>query len=279
MASNPPPPPPPPPARDDDRPGGSRPQAQGFSRYAVWIALGSLMVILAATVLFPSSNRESVDYADFIERVEEGEVVEAVYDNTDGGIDFLDRNGTEFSTVGPTPLPDDDNSLIRTQTETFEFVTPTPNFFASLLPLLIPVSLLILFFIWMQRRAQGQMGGIMQIGRSKAKTYSTERPGTMFDDVAGYEGVKQEITEIVDFLKHPERFGEIGARVPKGVLLVGPPGTGKTLLAKAVAGEAGVPFLLVTGSDFMEMFVGVGASRVRDMFEQAKEEDTKSGKT
>ncbi len=270
MASNPPPPPPPPPARDDDRPGGSRPQAQGFSRYAVWIALGSLMVILAATVLFPSSNRESVDYADFIERVEEGEVVEAVYDNTDGGIDFLDRNGTEFSTVGPTPLPDDDNSLIRTQTEKFEFVTPTPNFFASLLPLLIPVSLLILFFIWMQRRAQGQMGGIMQIGRSKAKTYSTERPGTMFDDVAGYEGVKQEITEIVDFLKHPERFTEIGARVPKGVLLVGPPGTGKTLLAKAVAGEAGVPFLSVTGSDFMEMFVGVGASRVRDLFDSAR---------
>ena len=105
------------------------------------------------------------------------------------------------------------------------------------------------------------MGSIMSIGRSKAKTYTTERPGTTFDDVAGYDGVKQEITEIVDFLKTPERFAEIGARVPKGVLLVGPPGTGKTLIAKAVAGEAGVPFLSVTGSDFMEMFVGVGASR------------------
>ena len=101
------------------------------------------------------------------------------------------------------------------------------------------------------------MGSIMSIGRSRAKTYTTERPGTTFDDVAGYEGVKQEITEIVDFLKTPERFAEIGARVPKGVLLVGPPGTGKTLIAKAVAGEAGVPFLSVTGSDFMEMFVGV----------------------
>jgi cell division protease FtsH len=114
------------------------------------------------------------------------------------------------------------------------------------------------------------MGGIMSIGRSKAKTYSTERPGTTFADVAGYEGVKQDIKEVVDFLKTPERFREIGARIPKGVLLVGPPGTGKTLIARAVAGEAGVPFLSVTGSDFMEMFVGVGASRVRDLFASAK---------
>jgi len=114
------------------------------------------------------------------------------------------------------------------------------------------------------------MGGIMSIGRSRAKTYSSERPGTTFADVAGYDGVKQEITEVVDFLKHPERFRDIGARIPKGILLVGPPGTGKTLIARAVAGEAGVPFLSVTGSDFMEMFVGVGASRVRDLFESAR---------
>jgi cell division protease FtsH len=132
------------------------------------------------------------------------------------------------------------------------------------------VALLIGFFIWMQRRASGQMGSIMQIGRSRAKTYSTERPGTTFADVAGYEGVKQEINEVVDFLKAPGRFAQIGARIPKGVLLVGPPGTGKTLIARAVAGEAGVPFLSVTGSDFMEMFVGVGASRVRDLFQSAR---------
>jgi cell division protease FtsH len=114
------------------------------------------------------------------------------------------------------------------------------------------------------------MGGIMSIGRSRAKTYSTERPGTTFADVAGYEGVKQEIREVVEFLKYPDKFGEIGARIPKGILLVGPPGTGKTLIARAVAGEAGVPFLSVTGSDFMEMFVGVGASRVRDLFQSAR---------
>ena len=124
---------------------------------------------------------------------------------------------------------------------------PTPNFFATMIPLLLPFLLIIGFFVWMNRRAQGQMGGIMSIGRSKAKTYTTERPATLFADVAGYEGVKREIAEVVDFLKEPERFLEIGAKIPKGVLLVGPPGTGKTLIARAVAGEAGVPFLSVSG--------------------------------
>ncbi len=148
--------------------------------------------------------------------------------------------------------------------------TATPNFLEEWLPLLFPVVLIILFFVWMQRRSQGQMGNIMSIGRSRAKTYTTERPGTTFADVAGYDGVKQEITEVVEFLKYPEKFGQIGARIPKGILLVGPPGTGKTLIARAVAGEAGVPFLSVSGSDFMEMFVGVGASRVRDLFQSAR---------
>ena len=139
-----------------------------------------------------------------------------------------------------------------------------------MLPFLLPFALIIGLFWWMQRRAQGQMNGIMSIGRSKARMYTTERPETGFDDVAGYAGVKQEITEVVDFLKAPERYAAVGARIPKGILLVGPPGTGKTLIARAVAGEAGVPFLSVTGSDFMEMFVGVGASRVRDLFQTAR---------
>ena len=116
------------------------------------------------------------------------------------------------------------------------------------------------------------MSGIMSIGRSKAKTFSSDRPSTTFEDVAGYSGVKQEISEVVDFLKTPARFKEIGAKIPKGVLLVGPPGTGKTLIARAVAGEAGVPFMSVSGSDFMEMFVGVGASRVRDLFQTARKQ-------
>src|SRR6476620_2996065 len=114
------------------------------------------------------------------------------------------------------------------------------------------------------------MGAVMNIGRSRAKVYNTDKPKTTFSDVAGYGAVKEEINEVVDFLKEPDRFAEIGARIPKGVLLVGPPGTGKTLIARAVAGEVGVPFLSVSGSDFMEMFVGVGASRVRDLFETAR---------
>jgi cell division protease FtsH len=156
------------------------------------------------------------------------------------------------------------------QEKNVEFDTPQPNPWLSILPYLIFPIFIVGIFWFMSRRAQGQMGSIMSIGRSRAKTYSSERPGTTFADVAGYEGVKQEITEVVDFLKHPEKFGQIGARIPKGVLLVGPPGTGKTLIARAVAGEAGVPFLSVSGSDFMEMFVGVGASRVRDLFQSAR---------
>jgi cell division protease FtsH len=139
-----------------------------------------------------------------------------------------------------------------------------------LLPIILPFAFVIAFFMWMQRRAMGQAGSIMSVGKSKAKAYQADKPSTTFSDIAGYDGVKLEIKEVVDFLRKPERFKEIGARVPKGILLVGPPGTGKTLFARAVAGEAGVGFLSVTGSDFMEMFVGVGASRVRDLFAQAK---------
>ena len=136
--------------------------------------------------------------------------------------------------------------------------------------LFLPFILIIVFFVWLQRRAAGQMGNVMSIGRSRAKAYTADKPSTTFADIAGYEGVKQEIREVVDFLRMPDQFKEIGARVPKGILLVGPPGTGKTLFARAVAGEAGVGFLSGTGSDFMEMFVGVGASRVRDLFQQAR---------
>jgi len=268
MANPPPPPPPPPKKSGDGPPPPPRPAATGWPRYAVWIALGSIIAILLTTTLASTEDSTEVPYSEFIAQVESGEVTSGKYDNNNGRITFT-VSGAEFSTVGPIPLPDDDTALINSQTE-FKFDTPTPNFLQQWLPLLLPIGLLILFFWWMQRRAQGQMGNVMSIGRSKAKTYSTERPGTMFDDVAGYDGVKLEITEVVDFLKHPERFAEIGARVPKGMLLVGPPGTGKTLIAKAVAGEAGVPFLSVTGSDFMEMFVGVGASRVRDLFDSAR---------
>ena len=236
----------------------------------------ALFVLVVAVLVLPpllgSPSRTEMSYGDFMRRAEEGKVAKAAVNNDTGRISGELADGTRFSVDGPRPLPDADSATLRAKVPKLNFDNSTPNFFTSLLPLLLPVALLIGFFIWMNRRAQGQMSGIMSIGRSKAKVYTTERPRTTFADVAGYEGVKQEIREVVDFLKSTERFKEIGARIPKGVLLVGPPGTGKTLLARAVAGEAGVPFLSVTGSDFMEMFVGVGASRVRDLFQTARKQ-------
>ena len=270
MAQSPPPSQPPPGPGDAE--GTPRPQTTPhWTRWLAWIAL----LVILGTLILPSmlsqDDTESMTYSQFLDLVADGGVVSVEINNNNGAIDGELADGGTFLTTGPTELPPEDYTLIRDNLgANVEFKTPTSSIWGSLLPLLLPVGLLILFFWWMQRRAQGQMGGIMSIGRSRAKTYSTERPATTFDDVAGYEGVKREITEVVNFLREPERFARIGARIPKGILLVGPPGTGKTLIARAVAGEAGVPFLSVTGSDFMEMFVGVGASRVRDLFASAR---------
>ena len=250
---------------------GTRPSRdQGWPRWGIWLVLGLIASALFLPNLFPADDLDEVTYDRFLGRVAAHEVTEVLVDNLTGRIEFTDVEGVLHVTAGPLELSIDDRRLLAESGAAVLFETPKPGFLQSWLPLLLPVGMIILFFWWIQRRAQGQMGGMMSIGRSRAKTYSSERPGTTFDDVAGYEGVKMEIREVVDFLKDTEKFSEIGARVPKGVLLVGPPGTGKTLIARAVAGEAGVPFLSVTGSDFMEMFVGVGASRVRDLFETAR---------
>ena len=144
------------------------------------------------------------------------------------------------------------------------------SFWYDLLSLL-PFVFFLGLFIWLGRRTRRQLaGGIMGIGGSKAKVYDEDRPSTRFSDIAGYEGAKQEVMEVVDFLKHPDRYAKAGAIGPRGVLMAGPPGTGKTLMARAVAGEAEVPFLALTGSSFVEMFVGVGARRVRDLFADAR---------
>jgi len=243
---------------------------EGWPRWSVWM----LVALVLASVVIPSLlNRDSgtaIDYSNLIEEVTDGTIDSIVVTNGTGAIKAEAMDGTTYTSKGPVELPETDLELLRDRNVTVEFRTESSNPFLSLLPILLPFVLIIGLFWWMQRRAQGQMSGIMSIGRSKAKTYTTERPETGFDDIAGYKGVKQEITEVVDFLKGPDRFAAVGARIPKGVLLVGPPGTGKTLIARAVAGEAGVPFLSVTGSDFMEMFVGVGASRVRDLFQTAR---------
>jgi cell division protease FtsH len=248
--------------------GGRFGSDQGWPRWTILVLVAVVVGAILLQIMASSTPSNQISYGDFLSKLEADQVSDATFDNANGNISGTLDDGTNFSTTAPLEPPDADQALMTEKG--VEFSTPTENLWSTLLPLLLPVALLIGFFVWMQRRAQGQMGGIMSIGRSKAKTYSSERPGTTFADVAGYEGVKKDVTEVVDFLKHPERFAEIGARIPKGVLLVGPPGTGKTLIARAVAGEAGVPFLSVTGSDFMEMFVGVGASRVRDLFQTAR---------
>ncbi|HZB70542.1 MAG TPA: ATP-dependent zinc metalloprotease FtsH [Acidimicrobiales bacterium] len=262
----------PPPTPRDPRSGGRRPGRPegGWPRWAVWAGLALLLALFLVPQLLGGDDGEELSYSEFQDRVRAGQVREVTINTESHVISGTTESGDEFRASGPTELNDADTALLQENDVDYDFDTPQPNFFTALIPFLLPVALLIGFFIWMQRRASGQMGSIMQIGRSRAKTYSTERPGTTFSDVAGYDGVKREITEVVDFLKSPGRFAQIGARIPKGVLLVGPPGTGKTLIARAVAGEAGVPFLSVTGSDFMEMFVGVGASRVRDLFQSAR---------
>ncbi len=257
-----------PPSTPPQRSGGRL--DQGLPRWSLWVLFGVVVVVLMSSLLFDRSSGQSISYSEFLASANDKQVKELVWTTYDGTISGTYKSGQTFSTTGPLTPPDTDLERIKASGAKLEFQGPQQSFLTTFLPLLLPVLLLVGFFVWMQRRAQGQMSGIMSIGRSKAKTYSSERPATTFADVAGYEGVKSEIKEVVDFLKEPDRFAAIGARIPKGILLVGPPGTGKTLIARAVAGEAGVPFLSVSGSDFMEMFVGVGASRVRDLFESAR---------
>ena len=250
------------------RPGGM----SGLRRWLPWVIAGAFIAIFFVPALMSGDDGDEMTYSEFIDLVNAGEVQSVQVETGTGKITGVLDDGTKFVTHGggDRGLSEEDEILLKEKGVELDFDPPDSNWLLGLLSVLLPVLLIIGFFVWMQRRAAGQMGNVMSIGRSRAKAYSTDKPSTTFADIAGYEGVKQEITEVVDFLRMPERFKEIGARVPKGILLVGPPGTGKTLFARAVAGEAGVGFLSVTGSDFMEMFVGVGASRVRDLFQQAR---------
>jgi cell division protease FtsH len=287
MSNLPPPPPPPPAGRPPAGQGqkGSTPGGSGNgggsnpdARRTLWqrLLLGGLLVMLIGALIGPSlfaeDRGERIDYNEFIELVEGGDVETVTITKGLNDIVVDLKNGERRNTIGAgdNGLPEPDYNLLVAQGLRPEYKNPPNNWLLGTLGLLLPILLIFGLFIWLQRRASGQMGNVMSIGRSRARAYTSDRPSTTFADIAGYDGVKQEITEVVDFLRMPERFREIGARVPKGMLLVGPPGTGKTLFARAVAGEAGVGFLSVTGSDFMEMFVGVGASRVRDLFQQAR---------
>lgn len=239
-------------------------------KWAIWAIIAAVAVLAFGSQYISQPTGEVLTYTEFLAQVRNGDVKEVIINNANNTISGELTNGGKFTTTGAVQLSDADEQLLKEMGVNYDYKTPQPNWITSLLPIVLPFLFVIAFFMWMQRRAMGQAGSIMSVGRSKAKAYQADKPSTTFADVAGYDGVKLEIKEVVDFLRMPERFKEIGARVPKGVLLVGPPGTGKTLFARAVAGEAGVGFLSVTGSDFMEMFVGVGASRVRDLFQQAR---------
>lgn len=239
-------------------------------KWAIWAIIAAVAVLAFGSQYISQPSGEVLTYTEFLAQVRNGDVKEVIINNANNTISGELTNGGKFTTTGAVQLSDADEQLLKEMGVNYDYKTPQPNWITSLLPIVLPFLFVIAFFMWMQRRAMGQAGSIMSVGRSKAKAYQADKPSTTFADVAGYDGVKLEIKEVVDFLRMPERFKEIGARVPKGVLLVGPPGTGKTLFARAVAGEAGVGFLSVTGSDFMEMFVGVGASRVRDLFQQAR---------
>jgi cell division protease FtsH len=266
------------PRQDQPRQPGSSPTPTSWPRWILWIGIVLVIAVLAFNSLgSKGTSKLSLKYTDFVALANDGKVKNVTVDPTNGHISgtFTTQvsGKNDFTSSGPTnALPDPVVRAIQDHGGTVKYSHAGSNIFGTLLIYLLPVILLVGFFIWMQRRAQGQMGAIMNIGRSRAKVYSTEKPKTTFQDVAGYGPVKEEIAEVVDFLKNPGKFREIGARIPKGVLLVGPPGTGKTLIARAVAGEAGVPFISVTGSDFMEMFVGVGAARVRDLFQTARKQ-------
>ncbi|MDQ6840235.1 MAG: ATP-dependent zinc metalloprotease FtsH [Actinomycetota bacterium] len=259
-----------------DRPAGSTSGGPSSNSNWRWIAIVLVTLLILAIVLgqvLHTSTASKQTYSQFYSALTNSQVQKATVNKASGSLTYTNKDGQQFSVTGPSL---DQNSaalqLYQKDIPDLQLTTGAPSLLASLLPYLIFGGLIVGVFVLMSRRAQGQMNGVMSIGRSKAKVYTTERPKTTFADVAGYEGVKMEIREVVDFLRSANRFAEIGAKIPKGVLLVGPPGTGKTLLARAVAGEAGVPFLSVTGSDFMEMFVGVGASRVRDLFQTARKQ-------
>ena len=237
---------------------------------AFWVVL--FLLVLAVFNMFSGGSssvkqNNEVSYSDFVRSVESDEVNAVTLDGEQ--IRFLGNDGQTYLVIKPTDaqitqlLIDNDVSVRAEQQQQSGFQT----FILSLLPFLLLIGVWVYF---MNRMQGGGRGGAMGFGKSKAKMLTEKQGRVTFDDVAGIDEAKEELEEIVEFLRNPQKFSRLGGKIPKGALLVGPPGTGKTLLARAIAGEAGVPFFTISGSDFVEMFVGVGASRVRDMFEQAK---------
>ena len=234
-----------------------------------------LIILVAITIIdyFSTKNsaKQEVEYTQFLQQVDDGKVSKVVIiQNTIRG---TLSDGTELTTITPDAPNNDPQLYSRLSAKGIDIAAenpPEPPWWSTMFSSVLPILLLVGVWFFIMQQTQGGGGRVMSFGKSRARMSGADKIKVNFKDVAGADEAKQELEEVVEFLKHPKKYNDLGARIPKGVLLFGPPGTGKTLLARAVAGEAGVPFFSISGSDFVEMFVGVGASRVRDLFDQAK---------
>ncbi|HAU32568.1 MAG: ATP-dependent zinc metalloprotease FtsH [Desulfotomaculum sp. 46_296] len=236
-----------------------------------------LLILLVIIALLKYAQPQNVDiqrwrYDQFLDSVKQGQVQEVTIQarDTTNMITGTKKDGTKFKVTGLKNDADLITLLLDKKVKYTIEEPPPPGLWTNILTGVVPILIFVLLFFFMMQQTQGGGNRVMSFGKSRAKLHTDERKKVTFADVAGADEVKEELVELVEFLKSPKKFTELGARIPRGVLLFGAPGTGKTLLAKAVAGEAGVPFFSISGSDFVEMFVGVGASRVRDLFDQAK---------
>jgi len=239
---------------------------------SIYLLIVLVIIALLKYMQPPSNNVQHWTYNQFDNAVKQGQVQQVTIQpkETTNLITGIKKDGTKFQVTGLKNDAELLNLLLSKGVEIKPEAPPAPGLWTNVLTSLVPVLIFVLLFFFMMQQTQGGGNRVMSFGKSRARLHADDKRKVTFADVAGADEAKEELVEIVEFLKNPKKFTELGARIPKGVLLFGPPGTGKTLLARAVAGEAGVPFFSISGSDFVEMFVGVGASRVRDLFDQAK---------
>lgn len=242
--------------------------SQFYKNLALWLVIGIVLVALFNMFNQPLSQQSDVVFSDFMDQVEQGQVNEVVISGDSISGKYVD--GRSFQTTAPPKDPDLIKSLRQKNVRIVVVAPEQTSWYMSILISWFPMLLLLGIWIFFMRQMQAGGGKAMSFGKSKARLLNDTKNKTTFKDVAGVDEAKEELHEIIEFLKEPQKFSKLGGKIPKGVLLVGPPGTGKTLLARAISGEANVPFFSISGSDFVEMFVGVGASRVRDLFEQGK---------
>jgi len=241
---------------------------QFYKNLALWLVIGIVLIALFNMFNQPLNPQSEVVFSDFMDKVEQGQITEVVISGDNISGKYMDGNA--FQTTAPPKDPDLIKSLRQKNVRIVVVPPEQTTWYMSILISWFPMLLLLGIWIFFMRQMQSGGGKAMSFGKSKARLLNDTKNKTTFKDVAGVDEAKEELHEIIEFLKEPQKFSKLGGKIPKGVLLVGPPGTGKTLLARAISGEANVPFFSISGSDFVEMFVGVGASRVRDLFEQGK---------